>query len=429
MDQHDKDWLDLGRQLKDYHPAGDPKEDFQALQELQRQQPDRKTRGLGYWVSNNLLLLVLLPFLGLVAFSLGKGQWERYQRRAAAQEVNFAEVKAVEQALPTQGFPTVQEPSVVPENIAEAANQSLKTGSISPPAKVEEVSKKRSTTLPGMNPSTQDVAVEVVGTNPPAAFAGGSPPMVLLPNQSSDRVEVAVQSLRSAQIFPVSRPMTPLPVIPMVISKQPSNLQITLGMGLSNHWRGANFMQEVDRGIYAYVGIYRSIGRRFGLEGRIGYRGHGMQLPVVSDVDAPWSYHKEEIHNTGNMGEDRAYIYEGVVEGYQAVEFSLMTHYKFSPRLSAIGGVRYSLPDLAFERTVMGPDEENPFSEFIERQPLVEYQDYGALLGFEYHFSRFLALEVGLHLGMVDLIDDAAAGRTRFNHSSSFSFGVKYKLE
>ncbi|MFK8165188.1 MAG: hypothetical protein AB8H12_22270, partial [Lewinella sp.] len=154
-----------------------------------------------------------------------------------------------------------------------------------------------------------------------------------------------------------------------------------------------------------------------------------MRLPVFSDVESPWSYHKEEIHNTGHMGEDREYIYEGVVEGYQAIELSLLAHYQLSARLSMSGGVRYSLPDLAFERTVVGPDEENPFFDFIEGRSLVKYQDYGALLGAEYHLSRHLALEAGLHLGMVDLIDDAAAGRARFNHSSSLSFGVKYKLE
>lgn len=270
----------------------------------------------------------------------------------------------------------------------------------------------------------------MAGTGPEAALPGPAPlPTALLPDHLPQHSGVTVQPLLTEPISPVSAPALPVPAPGAIISPQSSIIQITLGAGLSNHWRGASFMQEVDRGIYAYVGINRRIGRRLGLEGRIGYRGHGMQMPVFSDVDAPWSYHKEEIHNTGHMGEDREYIYEGVVEGYQAVEFSLLANYQLTSRLNINAGMRYSLPDLAFERTVVGPDDENPFFEFIEGRSLVKYQDYGALFGAEYHFNRHLAIEAGLHLGMVDLIDDAAAGSTRFNHSSSLSFGVKYKLE
>jgi hypothetical protein len=425
MDQQEKDWLDLGRKLKGYHPAGNPNDDFQALQELQKQQLDRKRKGMVYWASENFVLLALLPLLGLIAFSVGKGQWERHQLKTTTQEQRFAAVETERNVEPTDVLMTVKEPAKTPVSIAETSNQSVSIAQNSPPSKEEE-SKTRSTVLPRIDPmaSTEEVAERVPSTN----ITGDASSMMLLPNQSPDQVEMAVQRLPSAQLMSVSRPMSLLPDPQAVISKQPSNLQITLGTGLSNHWRGANFMQEVDRGVYAFIGVNRQIGQRLGLEGRIGYRGHGMQLPVVSDVDEPWSYHKEEIHNTGQQGEDRAYIYEGVVEGYQAVEFSLLANYQLSTKLSLSGGVRYSLPDLAFERTVMGPDEENPFFEFIERQPLVKYQDYGALLGAEYHFSRFLALEAGLHLGMVDLIDDAAAGRVRFNHSSSVSIGVKYKL-
>lgn len=432
MDQQEKDWLDLGRKLKGYHPTGNPKDDFQALQELQNQQPDRKRRGLVYWGSENFVLLALLPLLGLIAFSVGKGQWERFQRNAPSEELSFTDVESPGDESSSEEVYTEIGPTEISVESVEPENQLVTVDPSPKPKRVENLAKTRITLVQG-NPQVIRThgPVEVTAeSNLPIDFAKDTPAsMELLDNQPADRVEMVLQRLPIVLVDPVSRPMNPLKATSAVISKQPSNLQITLGAGLSNHWRGANFMQEVDRGIYAYIGLNRRLGQRLGLEGRLGYRGHGMQLPVVSDVDGPWSYHKEEIHNTGHQGEDREYIYEGVVEGYQAVEFSLLANYQLSRRLSLSGGVRYSLPDLAFERTVMGPDEENPFFEFIERQPLVKYQDYGALLGVEYHFSRHLAIEAGLHLGMVDLIDDAAAGRARFNHSSSLSLGIRYKLD
>jgi hypothetical protein len=428
MDQHEKDWLDLGRQLKYFSPKGNPAEDFQGLQELQKQQADQRKGGPAYWISENLLLLVLLPLLGLIAFSVGKGQLERYERKAAVQQAVVAEGKTTDLQLPTEA--DVEEQPTVPV-VAEVEPSQVAT--FDPPTKSEQsvqMAVQVDSELTPVKVSTpkKDVAIlakeEIL--NLPGSSGATAPISVVPPSEIPIRTKLAVQALPMMKTLRVPD----LEIIPSanVFSKSPANLQITLGTGLSNHWRGANFMQEVDRGIYAYIGLNRRLGQRLGLEGRLGYRSHGMRLPVFSDVDAPWSYHKEEIHNTGQMGEDRAYIYEGVVEGYQAVEFSLLANYQLSTRLSLSGGVRYSLPDLAFERTVVGPDEENPFFEFIEGQPLVKYQDYGALLGAEYHFSRFLALEAGLHLGMVDLIDDAAAGRVRFNHSSSVSIGVKYKL-
>ncbi|WP_020568664.1 porin family protein [Neolewinella persica] len=430
MDQHEKDWLDLGRQLKDYSPEGSPEEDFQAFQELQKQRSDQKKGGPVFWISENLPLLVLLPLLGLIAFSVGKGEWDRYQRKAAAQQMIVVEGKATDIRLPTKVYGEVQ-------TAAHDETEAIRTqvGTIVTPAELKPRPPLAAKAADGISHQTEltpekEVAVATADEklSLPANPEAIAPLVAVLPIQPLNRTDLVVETL-PFEILLVSGPVAVSSVPAPVVSKHPTNLQITLGTGLSNHWRGANFMQEVDRGIYAYVGLNRRLGQRLGLEGRIGYRSHGMRLPVFSDVDAPWSYHKEEIHNTGHMGEDRAYIYEGVVQGYQAMEFSLLAHYQLFPRLSMSGGVRYSLPDLAFERTVVGPDEENPFFEFIEGRSLVKYQDYGALLGAEYLLSRHLAIEVGLHLGMVDLIDDAAAGRTRFNHSSSLSFGVKYKLE
>jgi hypothetical protein len=428
MDQHEQDWLDLGRQLKDYSPQGNPAEDFQALQELQKQQSGQKKGGLGLWISDNLLLLVLLPLLGLFAFSVGKGQWERYQRKAAAQQTVVAKGETKD-LRPTEAYVAKE---LTASGLAEGKPAQVPT--FDPPTEPKPAVQK-AVKLTNKSPLVKVLTAEegVVANaleeklHLPVKSGATAPLSVVLPSPLPDRTELAVEALPSVEALLVSD----LEIIPPapVISKSPANLQITLGTGLSNHWRGANFMQEVDRGIYAYIGLNRRLGQRLGLEGRLGYRSHGMRLPVFSDVDEPWSYHKEEIHNTGHMGEDRAYIYEGVVEGYQAMELSLLAHYQLSTRLSLSGGIRYSLPDLAFDRTVVGPDEENPFFEFIEGRSLVKYQDYGALFGVEYNLSRHLAIEAGLHLGMVDLIDDAAAGRTRFNHSSSLSFGVKYRLE
>jgi hypothetical protein len=433
MDQHEKDWLDLGRQLKDYSPEGNPFEDFQALQELQQQQSGHRKGGLAFWISENLPLLILLPLLGFIAFSVGKGQWERYQRKTATQETIVSGSKAMDLQLPQEAY-IEKQPAA--SGAAEGEGEPVQIRTVEPPTEPwpgPQMAAKVANKWPREKVS---VAEENVGAitvveklHLPVSQEATTPLIARLPSQILNRADLVVEALPLTEMMPVPGQVT-IPAVPVsIISKHPASLQITLGTGLSNHWRGANFMQEVDRGIYAYIGLNRRLGQRLGLEGRIGYRSHGMRLPVFSDVDEPWSYHKEEIHNIGHMGEDRAYIYEGVVEGYQAMEFGLLAHYQLSTRLSMSGGVRYSLPDLAFERTVVGPDEENPFYEFIEGRSLVKYQDYGALFGAEYHLSSHLAIEAGLHFGMVDLIDDAAAGRTRFNHSSSLSFGVKYKLE
>ncbi|MFK8164012.1 MAG: hypothetical protein AB8H12_16325, partial [Lewinella sp.] len=322
MDQHEKDWLDLGRQLKDYSPQGNPTEDFQVLQELQQQERGRKKVSPLYWVSENLLLLVLLPLLGLIAFSVGKGEWDRYQRKTVTEKAIVAQVETTDLPLTSED---VEEPPMVSSSPAEVRSNSIPADDrVIRANTVKQSILNAATELPLVNPVTAEKQAAVIPAekeeNSPLLSDEIIPAVVALPTKTSKSVDVLVEALPSKEVELLATPVAFSTSPVKTISKRPATVQITLGTGLSNHWRGANFMQEVDRGIYAYVGLNRQLGNRLGLEGRIGYRGHGMRLPVFSDVESPWSYHKEEIHNTGHMGEDREYIYEGVVEGYQAIE-------------------------------------------------------------------------------------------------------------
>jgi hypothetical protein len=129
------------------------------------------------------------------------------------------------------------------------------------------------------------------------------------------------------------------------------------------------------------------------------------------------------------MGEERVYIYEGIVESYRAVEFNLLVHYQLRRKISLHAGGRYSLPAIKFRRLVHGPDDENPFHDFIQGQEMVKNRDYGAIMGMNYRLTKYLSLQGEVQLGLVDLIENAAQEGERFNRSNSLSVGLRYSFE
>lgn len=188
-------------------------------------------------------------------------------------------------------------------------------------------------------------------------------------------------------------------------------------------------MQDVDQGVYASVGVRKDFSSRFGAEIQLGYRDQSLMLPTLGDTkEAYWSHHTAMSTWTDTQGNTHSYEYEGTVEGYRAVELSLMVHYRPLPRIGLSAGGRIALPTLHVERSVSGSDVQNPYKKFVEEQALVRGLDYGMRFGAEYLLNRQLAIQTNLHMGLVDLIEDAGEGVERFNHTNTLSVGLRYSL-
>ncbi len=430
MDQQDKNWLELGHRLENYQPEGDPASDFNVVQQLQQEAEKKKRSIFGIFFACLSIVGILLVLIWLSGSGAGSGRPgdaadQRTVLKSGAEE---REPERKEDQLPSERNLLATTTEHHPTEISEFQPVTREAGSTS--KKISKTNRRQPGELvvPSFLPVRGSEAMGETPAPPAAAAAENQPPTQ--PERLTARRLRAVVPLASDP-FPsaVVRPEVPAQNARQVVLPPSSPVTFSLGAGLSNHWRGANFWQEVDRGVYAYLGLQRRFGNRLSLEGRIGYRGHTMQLPIIRDTDKPWSYHEEEVHSPDHTGTIQAYTYQGIVKGYRAVEFSLLANYSLGNRWQLSAGARYALPALEVHRTVRGPDDVNPFHDFIEGTSLVKYFDYGGLMGVNYRFNKHLQLETSLHLGMVDLINDAAEGMERFNHSSSISIGVKYLME
>ncbi len=437
MDQHEKDWLDLGRQLRDFQPVGQPSEDFLAFQQLQR---EKKPRRFAWWTAWWILPAFLLMFSTAYHWQdtlLGKVNaepsptTELLSAGVKPEESNTINENANTQATAIQSQESaalgvglsLEKPKRTYSALAPQPSHDVKKVDISPVSPVSAERKPRKFTPPS----------EDRQPNPEQIL-----PLFASPEREAEADRLAIdpppKSLLPAETL-VPRPIDKLPVESKLLRMTTRNAQggnrprLTFGTGVSSHWRGERFLQDVDRGLYVNLGLYQPVGQRFGLEAQIGYRAHDLNVPVLNDAKEPWSYHKDEIHNTGHMGELRRYVYEGIVESHRAAEFSLLVHYQLQPKISLHLGARYALPAIKFRQLVHGPDDENPFSDFIEGQEIVKYKDYGGILGLNYRLTTHLSLQGEVHLGLVDLIENAAQDGEQFNRSNSLSVGVRYSFD
>lgn len=432
MDQHEQDWLDLGRKLKDYQPKGQPGEDFQDFQKLQSKNEPRR---VAWWFTWYFLPAFLLVFS--MAY-----YWQQNLPKGADAEIQLtselisADEKPEEPKVITAETKT-KTAGLMPGRAASTVEAGLENMERSSPVltlpqnHADNERKISSVTAePGLTNSTPTPT-----TNQP--IPGQNSPVLLVPDQGAEAIDLAAEPPPPEQVMVTEmlavRPVDELPIghkeLALDIRKNKSRPRLSLGAGISNHWRGEKFLQDVDRGLYVNLGVYQPIGRRFGLEAQLGYRSHDLNVPILSDAKEPWSYHKDEIHNTGQMGEIRVYTYEGIVESYRAVELSLLVHYQLEPRIGIHAGARYALPAIKFRRLVHGPDNENPFSDFIEQQEIVKSRDYGGILGLNYRLTNHLSLQGEVHLGLVDLIENAAQDGEQFNRSNSLSVGLRYRFK
>lgn len=435
MNQHEKDWLDLGRQLKDYQPEGQPEEDFLSFQQLQL---EKKPRRFALWVlwwllpAFVLVLSTTLYWQGTVPDSTGVTTplaikaTEARTDDVRANDLDVATINVntrVAEVRPEAPVPTSID---LEEKVTPKRKASARTLRQSPGDEHKDI--PQFTPEPKQDKLAPALAVD---QHNPVQFSS-----TLLPDKDTDVEKRASEPPAKPEVLTELLTVRPIDKLTIVdegleldIRKGKARPRLTLGAGLSNHWRGDNFLQDVDRGLYINLGLYQPVGQRFGLEAQLGYRTHDLNVPVLTNAKEPWSYHKDEIHNTGHMGEVRVYIYEGTVESYQAVEFSLLARYQLRPRLGLHAGARYALPSIKFKRQVHGPDDENPFHDFIEQQEMVKSRDYGGIFGLNYRLTSQLSLQGEVHLGLVDLIENAAQEGERFNRSNSLSVGVRYSFD
>lgn len=430
MDQHEKDWIRLGQNLRNYQPPGDPAADFAALQQLQQAQytmPNR--RGL-LWLGLGLLLLFTVatwlvsgdktldqpqsgPGVPPVATSISDGE-------KSPKPVVTSEQVAV---APITTTSLSNAPEASGQMLVEqAANNPKRVNGLITEAKKENKTTTEEVDFPDLGPG-QDV--ELVGKNPVSKATYSFNSVMVTPIGTYGEVLAFTRTLPEVSISGLASPVE--------IEQQSRLPRITFGGGLSTHWRGDRFMSDTDQGIYVSLGLEQPLGQRFLLAGRVGYRGHNLNLRVFED-DKPWSHYEEKINEVDASGEEVEYTYLGIVDGYKGIEFSLLLQYQLNNRATLQAGGRYSLPSLAFRRTVHSSRDgditadPSPYQFLANEQPLVKYFDYGALLGGQYRINNSLSFEAQLHLGMVDLIEDDGERMNRFNHSSSLSLGLRYRL-
>jgi hypothetical protein len=448
MDQHEQDWLDLGSQLKNYEPSSNLADDFADFQQFQQAVRQERRRS-GWPKMLSLAGLLLVAILGL-GFLFWPGEATYLARPWLLSEVEM-QVPAMVDIAGEVALASGSDPIIVSEG-ATAVSVATKE-----PEKgvANALAPASITSSAGFATAINSVASP--GTNGSRIFASVTPAaqrpvMTALPaEKNSATVPSPVEALSptpSIAQLPVERnspPLLPLlptaPVerlVPPIFVAQPSvsafssssqPLQLSIGAGLSSHWRGAEFMQDVDQGVYASVGVRKDFSSRFGAEIQLGYRDQSLMLPTLGDTkEAYWSHHTAMSTWTDTQGNTHSYEYEGTVEGYRAVELSLMVHYRPLPRIGLSAGGRIALPTLHVERSVSGSDVQNPYKKFVEEQALVRGLDYGMRFGAEYLLNRQLAIQTNLHLGLVDLIEDAGEGVERFNHTNTLSVGLRYSL-
>lgn len=426
MIEYEEDWQRLGQRLRNYEPDGQPEVDFAALQQLRREEDRRPSRRKILWLGLSLVLLV------------GSVAW-RSVGRLSSTPPSAALITPVGSEDSAE-----HDRSPVKENLLLPASPSELTPDSSPdPAKV----------VPGAPPRT--VWATRVAERP------GMDNTQRLPDQALEKVEAGRKATTSAGRTTGAVVVSTLPSLPSVTSlnyevrslPEPTYAQATIpaeesgsptftrasrttiavNTGLSSHWRGRHPLEDTDQGLYFSLGAMRNFGR-FGLDGRVGYRGHGVKFPALEGEATPWSHYEDKVNLFNDEGEEVEYTYVGIVDGYRGIEFSLLLHYWVAPQFSVQAGGRYSLPSLGFRRTVHSSHDgdvtrqPNPYHFFTTNTTLVRYRDYGLLSGAQWRLGNALSVEAMLHLGLVDLIEDAGERQARFNHSSSLSLGVQYRL-
>lgn len=427
MDPNTEDWDRLGTKLRDYQPAGQPDLDFAGFRELQHQPAPRSRRRMFVWLGFGLVVLLMgvaLSYSLPEASSANAGRFIRQTQVTVAGEAAMME-----------------------SDLKEFAERQKTAGSVAGHDRLQGAG--TATDSPRYRSVSEDEAAGVkngvfrASGKRVIAPAGSTPAMVnntptFTRDESAERNIIAISKLS----WPVSDDLAaPAKDVSIQLASTSSesikpsrNAPVfTVGTGLSSHWRGAGFLEDVDHGVYFSIGLEKSFGR-FLLDGRIGYRGHGLSREVSETTGNAWSHYEEKTNEINDSGEEVEYTYLGIVDGYRGIEFSLLAAYRMNNRLTLQAGGRYALPSLAFRRTVHSShdgnvtDQPNPFNVFLVDQPLVKLYDYGGLVGGQYQITPSLSVEAMLHVGLVDLIEDAGERQRRFNHSSSLSFGLRYRL-
>ena len=418
-------WRDLGASLRQFEGTPDGADGYGAFL---RYRTGRRRRG---W------LLALLSSLGVVAltmfFSLDNAPapartGDSFPVQEAAAPPNTtdmgADAGAGESSKNSQGGRAAR---------AAVTGRFTSTAGPVPPAVGTALRRPAATGPASTTPRREGgaVASPVPGAAPPVAPAATSAPEKARRSLATDFLPVTQLPCRvepSTVAGRNERVVTPPVAVSAPLRLAARQPDIVFGGGLSNHWRGNRFMADVDRGVYAYIGLRQRVWRGLHVKGRVGYRGHSPNIPLLNDVSDPWSYNKKEVHSTAPDGSVHQYIYEGTVRSYRAVEFDLLAAYQITPRLELEAGFRYALPSVDIKYVIHGPDDANPFHDFIQETREATHYDYGFLGGLSYRLSPHLSVHTRAHLGQVDLISDVAEDRTRVNHSSSVSFGVQYWL-
>jgi hypothetical protein len=426
MDPHEEDWARIGEGLRNYQPAGDPEGDFALFQELQQKEKKKPMAALLIWLGLGSALLLLAAGVAFLLLPTASEKNNTEVAKGAIAIVVPATEKTVEKIIPLiGGFDEIAIFKKNNENESSALVEEHKSLVFS--VSLNDVDSQ----LPILNNTLiskpEEIPVEEI------LYLVADPGMAV-----RREATIALTAINWPAEELVVDQSLPTAVITMqetaeVMHKQRLMPQVTLGTGLSTHWRGNSFLSDIEYGMYLSIGVQQPIGR-FLLDGRVGYRGHNLDVAVLGDNAKPWSHYEEKTNEFNGLGEEVEYTYLGVVDGYRGLEFSLLVGYRLNNKASLQVGGRYSLPSLSFRRTVHSSLDgdvtgmPSPYHSFVSEQPLVKYHDYGAVFGGQYRLSPTLSLEAQLHLGMVDLIEDMGERQERFNHSSSISIGVRYRM-
>lgn len=430
MNEYEDEWLRIGSGLRAYQPEGQPETDyagFRAMQEADRQRPRRR---LLAWLGFGILLLMASSIT--LVLSGPEPATKLY-----ISDSDTAALSGVNPISIDLSFPIAEStPPSLSATPTKQATLPKPERSFSPVVRdrfsAQQVQLPKSSGVP---PSSSEPLLSgnffaEAGGFAVSAKLGASRNEMVLSRLDWPRVKLPTTDTVSVSLE--TGGLLPLSDEPFAAkNKRP---YFSFNGGLSTHWRGNSFLEDADQGVYVSIGIRQQLGR-FTLDGRFGYRGHNMNLKVLEGTEKPWSHYEEKSNLFNDQGEEVEYTYVGIVDGYKGLEFSLLVSYQLNNRFSMQAGGRYSLPSLSFRRTVHSSHdgdvtgEPNPYHFFTTQTPLVKYYDYGALAGGQYRINKFLSLEAMLHLGMVDLIEDEGERMSRFNHSSSVSIGLSYRLQ
>ena len=478
MDTHEKAWQDLGGRLHDYAPAdaGDVDADFAALLgELEPAVTAPARRPWWLWWAGVSVVLVLVA-----GFSFWAGTQSRLE---ALEETPVASLDAVEGTVsatttidpnstasatvaeastdlapagnsPTQTKNSFGTSTLATSGLAEGSGNQMKAPApvVSSPVGGFQQSDltEFSSNAAGSNttadlsesgtPSSLTPTIEKVDpvgdperAVPEQLFPGATPPHRAATTGSVDVATATFAFLPPSPVKAFNQDveiaaLSPTPQAPKSFAKTRSNPTISFATGVSTHWRGNGFLRDPDLGFYAGAGVGQRLGR-FTLEGQVGYRSYAPNFSVLGEASGEWA---KVDHKTVDVvdGEEITYTYSGRVEGYRAIELSLLVHYQVSDRFQVHAGGRYGLPSIDFQEEVLTTPVShhhlNPYLELPQQRDLIHYEDFSAVGGLRYTLLPNLALETQVNWGFVDLIDDVAAADDRFNHSSSLSLGLRY---